>query len=64
MNYLIYGLSKSGKSCTRLLNTKDNVLYLFDDDIYNIKTPNHLGYPLGKVIKVNDRKIYIILINS
>lgn len=32
MNYLIYGLSKSGKSCTRLLNTKDNVLYLFDDD--------------------------------
>ena len=45
----------------KLFNRKFTSGYLFDDDIYNIKTPNHLGYPLGKVIKVNDRKIYIKL---
>ncbi len=45
----------------KLFNRKFTSGYLFGDDIYNIKTPNHLGYKLGKVIKVNDKKIYIKL---
>lgn len=45
----------------KLFNRKFTSGYLFDDDIYNCKTPNHLGYELGKVIKVNDKKIYIKL---
>ena len=44
-----------------LFNRKFTQGYLFNDDIYNITTPNHLGSPLGKVIKVNDNKIYIKL---
>lgn len=44
-----------------LFNRKFTSGYLFNDDIYNIKTPNHLGYPLGKVIKVDSHKIYIKL---
>ena len=35
--------------------------YLFDDDIYNGKYPNHLGVSLGKVVKVNPDKIFIKL---
>lgn len=45
----------------KLFNREFTSGYLFNDDIYNTKTPNHLGYPLGKVIKVNDKKIYIKL---
>ena len=45
----------------KLFNREFTSGYLFDDDIYNTKTPNHLGYPLGKVIKVNNEKIYIKL---
>ncbi len=44
-----------------LFNRKFTNGYLFNDDIYNIKTSNHLGAPIGKVIKVNDHKIYIKL---
>lgn len=44
-----------------LFNRKFTNGYLFNDDIYNIKTSNHLGVPIGKVIKVNDDKIYIKL---
>ena len=36
--------------------------YLFDDKrIMNIKSPNHIGVPVGKVVKVDDKKIYIRL---
>ena len=35
--------------------------YLFDDSIYNSKSPNHLGVSLGKVVKVNSDKIFIKL---
>ena len=45
----------------KLFNREFTSGYLFDDDIYNTKTPNHLGYPLGKVIKVNNEKIHIKL---
>jgi len=38
--------------------------YLFDDNIYNSKAPNHLGVNIGKVIKVNKHKIYIKLNND
>ena len=46
---------------TTLFNRQFTQGYLFDNNIYNIKTPNHLGSDLGKVIKVNDYKIYIKL---
>lgn len=45
----------------KLFNRKFTSGYLFNDDIYNCKTPNHLGYSLGQVIKVNKNKIYIKL---
>ena len=35
--------------------------YLFEENIYNSKSPNHLGVSIGKVIKVNKHKIYIKL---
>lgn len=47
-----------------LFNREFTKGYLFDDDIYNSKTPNHLGSKLGKVIRVNDNKIYIKLSNE
>ena len=47
-----------------LFNREFTKGYLFEDDIYNSKTPNHLGSKLGKVIKVNDNKIYIKLSNE
>ena len=47
-----------------LFNRQFTQGYLFEDDIYNTKTPNHLGSPLGKVIKVNDYKIFIKLNNE
>lgn len=46
---------------TTLFNREFTQGYLFNDDIYNTKTPNHLGSPLGKVIKVNKHKIFIKL---
>ncbi|CCY46433.1 putative uncharacterized protein [Firmicutes bacterium CAG:822] len=46
---------------TTLFNREFTQGYLFNDNIYNIKTPNHLGSPLGKVIKVNEHKIFIKL---
>ena len=45
----------------KLFNREFTNGYLFNDDIYNIKSPNHLGYPLGQVIKVDKSKIYIKL---
>lgn len=45
----------------KLFNRKFTNGYLFDDDIYNSETPNHLGTRLGTVIKVNKNKIYIKL---
>lgn len=45
----------------KLYNREFTSGYLFNDDIYNIKSPNHLGYPIGKVVRFNKRKIYIKL---
>ena len=35
--------------------------YLFNDNIRNISTPNHMGLEIGKVIDINERKIKIKL---
>ena len=47
-----------------LFNREFTKGYLFNDDVYNSNTPNHLGANLGKVIKVNRDKIYIKLDNE
>lgn len=52
------------ENLTTLFNREFTKGYLFEDNIYNIKTPNHLGSKLGKVIKVNQYKIYIKLNND
>ena len=46
---------------TKLFNRKFTDGYLFEDNIYNTKSPNHLGYPLGQIIKLTNKKIYIKL---
>ena len=46
---------------TTLFNREFTQGYLFNDNIYNTKTPNHLGSSLGKVIKFNEQKIFIKL---
>lgn len=49
------------RNLSKLFNRKFTNGYLFNDDIYNTDSSNHLGYPLGSVIKVNSKKIYIKL---
>ncbi len=49
---------------SKLFNRKFTTGYLFNEDIYNTKTSNHLGYPLGKIIKINSKKIYIKLTDN
>ena len=45
-----------------LFNREFTLGYLFNNDnIMNIKTPNHLGIEIGKVIKVDKDKVYIKL---
>ena len=46
---------------TTLFNRNFTDGYLFEDNIYNIKTPNHLGSHLGKVIKIIKDKIFVKL---
>ncbi len=49
----------------KLFNREFTMGYLFQDkDIMNINSPNHLGVPIGKVIQVNPKKIYIQLISD
>lgn len=49
----------------KLFNREFTSGYLFNDkNITNIKSPNHLGIRLGKVIKVDNKKIYIKLDND
>ena len=45
----------------KLFNRDFTSGYLFENNIYNSKTPNHLGYPLGKVISLDNKKIKIKL---
>ncbi len=45
----------------KLFNRKFTNGYLFNEDIYNTSSSNHLGYHLGKVIKITKQKIYIKL---
>ena len=35
--------------------------YLFNENIYNTTSSNHIGTPLGEIIKINKSKIYIKL---
>lgn len=46
---------------SKLYNREFTKGYLFNENIYNTSSSNHIGYPLGKVIKVNPKKIYIKL---
>ena len=46
---------------SKLFNRKFTNGYLFNEDIYNTKTSNHIGYPLGKIVKINSKKIHIKL---
>ena len=39
----------------------DNDLDKYFKDVTNIKSPNHIGVPIGKVINTDKRKIYIKL---
>lgn len=45
----------------KLFNREFTKGYLFEDNIYNSKSPNHIGTFLGKVVKFNKNKIYIKL---
>lgn len=45
----------------KLFNRNFTNGYLFEDNIYNTKSSNHLGYPLGQIIKLTNKKIYIKL---
>ena len=45
----------------KLFNRTFTSGYMFDESIYNIKSPNHLGSHLGEVIKFDKRRIYIRL---
>ena len=46
---------------SKLFNRDFTEGYLFNSNIYNTNSSNHLGYPLGKVTKVTDKKIFIKL---
>lgn len=49
----------------KLFNREFTKGYLFNDnDIVNAKSPNHLGVVIGKVIKFDNRKIYIKLLDN
>lgn len=48
----------------KMFNREFTSGYLFEDNIYNSKSPNHLGIPIGKVIKVNKNKIFIKLTDT
>lgn len=45
----------------KLFNREFTNGYLFHDDIMNIKSPNHQGVPIGKVVKVDKRYVYMKL---
>ena len=48
----------------KLYNRKFTNGYLFNDNIYNTSSSNHLGTTLGKIIKINKNKIYIKLTDN
>ncbi len=48
----------------KLFNRKFTSGYTFNDDIYNPKSPNHQGYPLGEITKINKKYIYIKLTDT
>ena len=45
----------------KLYNRKFTNGYLFNDDIYNTSSSNHIGTHLGEIIKIDKKKIYIKL---
>lgn len=48
----------------KLYNRKFTKGYLFNDDIYNTSSSNHLGTSLGEIIDVNKNKIFIKLCDN
>lgn len=48
----------------KLYNRNFTSGYLFNDDIFNTSSSNHLGTPLGEIIKINKNKIYIKLLDN
>ena len=48
----------------KLYNRKFTNGYLFNNDIYNTSSSNHIGTPLGEIIKINKNKIYIKLTDN
>ena len=48
----------------KIYNRKFTKGYLFENDVINQYRPNHLGINIGKVIKVNDHKVYIKLTDT
>lgn len=49
------------KKLKKLFNRDFTKGYLFNDNVMNIKSSNHVGVRLGKVVLVNDKKIKIKL---
>lgn len=50
------------RNLKKLFNREFTMGYLFNDkDIMNIKSPNHIGVSIGKVIYVDKKKIHIAL---
>ena len=45
----------------KLYNREFTSGYLFNDNIYNTSSSNHLGTPLGEITKITNNKIYIKL---
>ena len=59
------GYTKKDIDILKVLFNRDFTLgHLFDDDILNSKSPNHLGLKIGKVIGVSNDKIKIKLEGS
>lgn len=57
--------SDEEKNLKLLFNREFTLGYLFNScDIMNIKTPNHQGIEIGKVIFIRDNKVYIKLEDS
>jgi len=48
-------------SLKKIFNREFTNGYLFNDNIYNEKSPNHLGVKIGEVVKINQHQIHIKL---
>lgn len=46
---------------SKLYNRTFTKGYISNDNIYNTSSSNHLGYPLGEIVKIDNKKIHIKL---